>query len=86
MKVKVRNPKIEEDNFEDFEADDDEMGRREISVGDDKFTIIQREKFALWDIKKDGVGGPLPEDIRGSFTSVHAAEQAIKIHLGKKNG
>lgn len=80
-----KNPKIEEDNYPDYEPEEDEMGRRQIIAEDgESFTIVQLQRFALWEIKRDNVGGPLPEALKGSFTSVHSAELAIKVYLGQK--
>lgn len=84
VKTKIRNPKVEEDNYQDFEPESDEMGRRQIVAEDESFTIIQSDRYALWSIKRDGIGGPLPKQLEGQYTSVHAAEQAIKVYVGQK--
>lgn len=83
-KPKISNPKTdgEENEFGDYEAYEDEMGRRHIEIGDHKYLIVADGHYALYTIKLQN-GGPVPHALAGMYTSVHEATKAIQVHLGQ---
>lgn len=81
---KIRNPRVEGDDFPEFEAEEGEVGRRVVEVNGQSFICIASEPFGFFKIKLAG-GGHVPQELAGSFTTVHDVERAIKVYVGKLN-
>ena len=83
--MKRSNPKTDGfigDPEEVFE--EDQMGVRHLEAEDgSQWTIVQRDPFALWEIRNKK-GGKMPEKLSGAYTSVDNAEKAIQFYLNGK--
>lgn len=87
-KVKTKNPKTDDfittNQRIEYEPEDDEMGRRIVEVdGEEKFTVVQKDPFALWYIKNKS--NKVPKQLSGMFTSIGEAEKAINSFVNAKN-
>lgn len=86
MKSTIKNPRIEGEEYPEYQPEQGEMGRREIEIEIEgrKFLVIASVPFGFFKIKF-AAGGLVPEELAGSFTTVHDAERAIKVYVGKLN-
>ena len=78
----TKNPKS--DGYENLfeEHSDEQTSSRIVEVDNRKFTLVQENPFNLWRIIPSS--GKVPKDLENMYTSVHLAEQAIKIYLSSQ--
>jgi hypothetical protein len=83
--MKKSNPK--QDGFvgnPDEVFEEDQMGVRLIETKDkSQWVIVQREPFALWEIK-NRKGGVVPTPLSGAYTETLLAEKAIEKYVNDK--
>lgn len=56
-----------------------EEGRRDLTLGDSKFILQMDKNTTLWEVKSPQ--GPAPVPLRGRYTTVERAVEAIKNWL-----
>jgi hypothetical protein len=89
--IEVMNPKtlgMEDlnDKFGDNDSDSslDDMGRRVIKADGHEYLIRCNHRSGLWDIFNPA-GGPVPHELKGYFTNIRAAEQALSTYSSRKS-
>jgi hypothetical protein len=85
--IETLNPKTlgQEDTsklFAEFEEEGD-AGQRVIKIGDFSFRLRIKNPYNLWEVVTEG--GPVPTELRGTFTNKAAAENALKRYVARKS-
>lgn len=63
-------------NTEELELHEEESTRK-LTIGKRDYTILKKDPFDLWYISTKG---PLPKALKGAFTSLKLAQDALTLH------
>lgn len=87
--TQVENPKTlgQEDLDKEFEQiwpEVDDMGRRIITAGEEKWLVRNTHRSGLWEIFSPEGREP-PKELQGWFTNIRAAEDALAKYSSRKS-